>query len=40
MVTKVLRKDLDAIPGKHSIHSLLKTAILENVKHNTENTAV
>ena len=28
IVTKGLRKTLEAIPGKHSIHSLQKTAIL------------
>jgi hypothetical protein len=29
IVTKVLRKDLEAIPGRRSIDSLQKTAILE-----------
>jgi len=29
IVTKILRKDLEAIPGKRSIDSLQKTAILE-----------
>jgi hypothetical protein len=28
IVTKVLRKHLEAIPGKHSIDSLQKTAVL------------
>ena len=28
MLTKVLKKNVDAITGKHSIESLLKTAIL------------
>jgi hypothetical protein len=28
MVTKVLKKNVEAIPGKHSIDSLQKTAIL------------
>jgi len=28
MVTKVLRKNLEAIPGKHSIDSLHETAVL------------
>jgi hypothetical protein len=28
LVTKSLRKNLEAIPGKHSINSLQKTAIL------------
>jgi hypothetical protein len=39
MVTKGLKKNLDAIPGKHSVDSLLKTAIW-NITHNTESTAV
>jgi hypothetical protein len=30
IVTKSLRKNLEAIPGKHSIDSLQKTAILEH----------
>jgi hypothetical protein len=28
IVTKVLKKNLEAIPGKHSIDSLQKTAVL------------
>jgi len=28
VVTRSLRKDLEAVPGKHSIDSLQKTAIL------------
>jgi len=28
IVTKVLRKNLEAVPGKHSIDSLQKTGIL------------
>jgi hypothetical protein len=28
ILTKVLRKNLEAIPGKHSVDSLQKTAIL------------
>jgi hypothetical protein len=28
IVTNVLRKNLEAIPGKHSIDSLQKTAVL------------
>jgi hypothetical protein len=28
IVTRTLRKNLDAVPGKHSIDSLQKTAIL------------
>jgi hypothetical protein len=34
-----LRKNLEAVPGKHSIDSLQKTAIL-GTAHNTESTAV
>ena len=30
IVTKSLRKNLEAVPGKHSIDSLQKTAILEH----------
>ena len=36
-VTRSLRKNFEAVPGKHSIDSLHKTAILGN---NTESTAV
>jgi len=28
MVTKILRKHLEAIPGKHSIDSLQKTVVI------------
>ena len=28
MVTKALKKSLEAIPGKHSVDSLQKTAVL------------
>jgi hypothetical protein len=35
----ILRKNLEAIPGKHSIDSLRNTAIL-GTSHNTESTAV
>ena len=28
IVTRILRKNLEAVPGKHSIHSRQKTAIL------------
>ena len=38
-VTRSLRKNLEAVPGKHSIDSLQKTAIL-GTSHNTESTAV
>ena len=39
IVTRSLRKNLDSVPGKHSIDSLQKTAIL-GTTHNTESTAV
>jgi hypothetical protein len=39
IVTKSLRKNLEAIPGKYSIDSQQKTAVLET-SHNTESTAV
>jgi hypothetical protein len=39
IVTESLRKNLEAIPGKHSIDSLQKTAVL-GTSHNTESTAV
>jgi len=39
--TRSLRKNLEAVPGKHSIDSPQKTAIRTcNITHNTENTAV
>jgi hypothetical protein len=37
-VTKVLKKNLEAMPGKDSIESLQKTT--RNITHNTESTAV
>ena len=37
IVTRNLRKNLEAVPGKHSIDSLQKTW---NITHNTESTAV
>jgi uncharacterized integral membrane protein len=40
IVTKSLRKNLETIPGKHSIDSLQQTAILVNITHNMESTAV
>jgi hypothetical protein len=42
IVTKSLRKNLEAIPGKHSIDSLQKAAILgtSHIHSNTESTAV
>jgi hypothetical protein len=39
IVTKGLRKNLEAIPGKLSIDSLEKTAVL-GTSHNTESIAV
>ena len=40
MVRRSLRKNLEAVPGKHSIDSLQKIAITWNITHNTESTAV
>jgi hypothetical protein len=41
IVTKGLKKNLEAIPGKHSIDSLQKTAILSwNIIHKTKSSAV
>jgi hypothetical protein len=40
IVTRSLRKKLEAVSGKHSIDSLQKTAIIGNITHNTESTAV
>jgi hypothetical protein len=39
IVTRSLRKNLEAVPGKHSIYSLQKTTIL-GASDNTESTAV
>ena len=39
IVTKVVKKHLEVVPGKHSIESLQKTAAL-GTSHNTESTAV
>jgi hypothetical protein len=39
IVTKVVKKHLEAIPGNHSVDSLQKTAVL-GTSHNTESTAV
>jgi hypothetical protein len=40
VATKRSRKNLEAIQGKHSIDSLQKIAILGNITHNAESTAV
>jgi len=42
IVTRSLWKNLEAVPGRHSVDSLQKTAILRtwNITHNTESTAV
>jgi hypothetical protein len=40
IVTRSLRKNLEAIPGKQSIDSLQKTSYTWNITHNTESTAV
>ena len=39
IVTRSLRKNLEAVPGKHSVDSLQKL-YLEHHTHNTESTAV
>jgi hypothetical protein len=39
IVTKVVKKHLEAVPEKHSVDSLQKTAVL-GTSHNTESTAV
>jgi hypothetical protein len=38
IITKCLKKNLEAIPGKHSLNSVRKAAIL-GTSHNTERTA-
>ena len=38
-VTKSLKKNLEAIPGKHSVDSPQKTVVPE-ILHNTESTAI
>jgi hypothetical protein len=40
IVTISLRKNLEAIPGKHSIDSLPLDSYTWNITHNTESTAV
>jgi len=41
IVTRSLRKNLETVPGKHSIDSLQKTAnYTGDITHNTESTAV
>jgi hypothetical protein len=40
MVTKDLKKNLEAAPGKHSIDSLQKAAVLGTSHTNTESAAV
>jgi hypothetical protein len=39
IVTRGLEKNLESIPGNHSIDSLKQTAVL-GTSHNTESTAV
>ena len=39
IVTRSLRKNLEIIPGKHSIHTT-KDSCTWNITHNTESTAV
>ena len=38
IVTRRLKENLEAVPGKHSIDSLQKTAVL-GTSHNTESVA-
>ena len=40
IVARSLRKNLEAVPGRHSIDSLQNTAILWNITNNMESTAV
>ena len=40
IVTRSLKKNLEAVPGKHSIDSLQKDSYTWNIRHNTESTAV
>ena len=40
IVTRSLKKNLEAVPGKHSIDSLQKKSYTWNITHNTESTAV
>ena len=40
ILTKGLSKNLEAIPGKHSVDSPQKTAYAWNVTHYTQSTAV
>jgi hypothetical protein len=40
IVTKWLKKNLEAVPGKHSIDSLQKNSYTWNITHNTESIAV
>jgi hypothetical protein len=39
IVTRSLRKNVEAVPGKHSIDSLRKKAVL-GTSHNTASTAL
>jgi len=40
IVMRSLRKNLEAVPGKHSTDSLQKNNYTLNITHNTESTAV
>jgi hypothetical protein len=40
IVTKSLRKSLEAIPGKHSIDLIQEDSYTWNITHNMESTAV
>ena len=40
IVMRSLKKNLETIPGKHSIDSLQKRSYIWNITHNTESTAM
>ena len=40
IVTRSLRKNLEAVPGKHSIDVTTKDSYTWNITHNMESTAV
>jgi hypothetical protein len=39
-IPTVLMKNLDVVPGKHSVYSTTKDSCTWNITHNTESTAV
>jgi hypothetical protein len=36
----IVKKNLETIPGKHSIDSLQKNSLTRNIAHNKEGTAI